>query len=155
MKQIFSILFVAFALSLTALAQENIDLQINGVEIETTEAEVIQKLGKPSSRKKVTGDECQGSLLRLLYPGLILTLEDGNSDEKVVVATAAVTSPKWFFSGIYIGASISEVQKKFGISKSERKKGLDYLYYTIGDGGAEFIFQKGKLVKIYWEFNFC
>lgn len=52
MKQFFSILFVALALSLTASAQENIALQINGVEIETTEAEVIQKLGKPSSRKR-------------------------------------------------------------------------------------------------------
>ncbi len=150
MKQFFSILFVAFALSLTASAQENIALQINGVEIETTEAEVIQKLGKPSSRKKVTGHECQGSLLRLRYPGLIMELEDSG-----VVAAATVTSSKWSFSGIHIGASVSEVQKKFGISKSERKKGLDYLGYIFGDGYADFVFQKDKLVKIYWEFNFC
>lgn len=155
MKQFFSILFVAFALSLTASAQQTIALDINGVEIETTEAEVIQKLGKPSSRKRgVSNNECRGgSPMILRYPGLIIDLDI--TDESGVVAAATVTSPKWFFSGINIGASISEVQKKFGISESERKKGLDYLYYAVSDGFAEFIFRKGKLVKIYWEFNFC
>ena len=143
------------ALSLTASAQKTIALDVNGVEIVTTKAEVNQKLGKPASSKKFEGNECQGSLLRLSYPGLVIELEDGNSDEKVIVATATVTSPKWSFSGIHIGASVSEVQKKFGNSKSERKKGLDHLHYIIGDGFAEFIFRKGKLVKIYWEFNFC
>ncbi len=155
MKQLFLVLLTVFTLSLAVSAQKTIDLNINGVEIETTEAEAIQKLGKPSSRKKFEGDECQGSLLRLLYSGLILELEDGKSNEKIVVATATVTSPKWSFSGIYIGASVSEVKKKFGDSKSERKKGLDYLSYIIGDGYADFVFQKGKLVKIHWEFNFC
>ena len=151
MKQLFLVLLAVFALSLAASAQENIELDVNGVKIEATEAEVIQKLGKPSSRKKAAGSEChQGSLLILRYSGLIIELESLG-----VVAAATVTSPKWSFSGIRIGASISEVQKKFGISESERKKGLDYLYYTIGDGGAELIFQKGKLVKIHWEFNFC
>jgi len=150
MKQLFLISFFILAFSFTAAAQQTIALDINGVEIETTEAEVIKKLGKPSSRKSGAGNECQGNLLRLRYPGLIIELEDSG-----VVAAATVTSPKWSFSGIRIGASVSEVQKKFGISKSERKKGLDYLYYGIGDGGAEFVFRKGKLVKIYWEFNFC
>jgi hypothetical protein len=152
MKQLFLISFFIIAFSFTTAAQQTIALDVNGVEIVTTEAEVIQKLGKPSSRKRGAGNECQGSLLILRYPGLIIELNSGRSS---VVAAATVTSPKWSFSGIRIGASVSEVQKKFGISKSERKKGLDYLYYTIGDGYAEFIFQKGKLVKIYWEFNFC
>jgi hypothetical protein len=144
-------LFTVFTLSLSVSAQQTIALDVNGVEIETTEAEVIKKLGKPSSRKSGAGNECQqGNLLILRYPGLIIELEDSG-----VVAAATVTSPKWSFSGIRIGASVSEVQKKFGISKSERKKGLDYLHCGIGDGSAEFIFQKGKLIKIYWEFNFC
>ncbi len=155
MKQLFLILSTVFALSLAVAAQETIALDVNGVEVETTKAEVIQKLGKPASSKKVEGNECQGSLRKLLYPGLILELEDGNLNEKIVVATATITSPKWSFSGIRIGASVSEVQKKFGISESERKEGLDYLSYTIGDGYADFVFQKGKLVKINWEFNFC
>lgn len=150
MKQLFLTLFIILASSFMVSAQQTIALDVNGVKIETTEAEAIQKLGKPSSRKKVTGHECQGGLLRLHYPGLIIELEDSG-----VVAAATVTSPKWSFSGINIGASVSEVKKKFGISESERKKGLDYLHYSIGDGGAEFIFRKGKLVKIYWEFNFC
>lgn len=89
----------------------------------------------------------------LRYPGLIIELE--NSDGTSVVAEATVTSPKWSFSGINIGASVSEVQKKFGISESERKKVFDYLHYTVGDGFAELVFREGKLVKIYWEFNFC
>jgi hypothetical protein len=153
MKQFFSILFVAFALSLTASAQQTIALDVNGLEVVTTKAEIIQKLGKPSSsRKKVDDNECRGNFLLVLrYPGLTLELED----TKYTTATATVTSPKWSFSGIRIGASIDEVRKRFGDSESERKKALDYLYYTVGDGGAEFIFRKGKLVKIYWEFNFC
>lgn len=64
-----------FALSLAVSAQEMTGLQFNGVEIATTEAEVIQKLGKPSSRKRSAGNECQGSLLKLRRPGLMIKIE--------------------------------------------------------------------------------
>ena len=154
MKQLFLVLFTVFALSLAVSAQETIEFDVNGVKIETTEAEVIQKLGKPLSRKKgVSNNECRGgSQVILHYPGLVFDLD---IKDKSGVAATTVTSPKWSFSGIRIGASISEVEKKFGDGKAERKKGLDYLNYIVGDGFAEFVFQKGNLVKIYWEFNFC
>lgn len=155
MKQLFSVLLAVFALSLTVSAQENIELNINGVKIETTEAQVIQKLGKPSSRKKgANNSECRGgNAVILRYPGLLIELE--TSDGTAVIAVATVTLPKWSFSGIKIGASVSEVQKKLGSSELERKKDLGYLYYGVGDGGAKLVFQKGRLVKIHWEFNFC
>src|SRR4028119_1982378 len=94
-----------FALSLAVLAQEMSGLQFNGVEIATTEAEVIQKLGKPSSRKRSAGNECQGSLLKLRYPGLMIEIESSGGTS--VVAAATVTSPKRSVSGIRIGASVS------------------------------------------------
>lgn len=156
MKYIFLIAFLVLVSSLAVAAQQTPPLQINGIEVETTKAKVIQKLGKPSSsRKKTDGNECRGDLLRLRYPGLIIELEDGNSNKKTVIATATVTSSKWSVSGIKISASVSEVQKKFGDGESGKKNGLDYLRYYPGDGYADFIFQKGKLVRIYWEFNFC
>jgi hypothetical protein len=100
------------------LAQQTIALDVNGVKIETTEAEVIQKLGKPSSRKRSVGNERQqGSLLRLRYPGLIIEFESLG-----VVAAATVTSPKWSFSGIRIGANVSEVQKNSASANRREKK---------------------------------
>lgn len=149
-------MLAVFALSAAVSAQQTIDLRFNNIEIATTEAKVIQTLGKPSSREKGGVVPCSNNtdfFLLLRYSGLVLELE--NSGGTSVVATATVTSPKWSVSGIRIGESIGEVKKKLKFGGSRREKGLHYLIYYNGDGSAEFIFQKGKLVKIYWEFNFC
>jgi len=155
MKQLFFILFVAFALSITASAQR-IDLQVNGVEVGATEAIVVQKLGKPSSRKKGGIVPCHDgeTLLTLRYPGLVLELaEDINGN--FTVFTVTVTSPKWSVSGISVGASVEDVRKKFGSGKLTKEKGLVYLSYYITDGYANFVFQNNKLVKVDWELNLC
>ena len=155
MKHFFSILFIAFALSITASAQEIIDLQVNGVGIGATDTEVILKLGKPTSRKKGRMNECVGGEpLTLRYPGLVLELSE-DMDDKFTVLTVTVTSPKWSVSGISIGASVNQVRKKFGDSKLTKEKGLEYLNYSISDGYANFVFRKKTLVEIYWELNLC
>jgi len=156
MKRFFFILFVAFVLSLTASAQETIDLQISGVEIGATETTVVQKLGKPSSRKKGGIVPCHDGemLLTWRYPGLTLEFWE-NLDGKFIVFTATVTSPKWSVSGINIGASVADVRRKFGDSDLTKEKGLDYLSYYITDGYANFVFKKNKLIKIDWEVNMC
>jgi len=156
MKQFFSILFVAFALSLTASAQETIDLQVNGVGMHATEATVVQKLGKPSSRKKGGIVPCHDgeTLLTWRYPGLALEFSE-NLEGKFTVFTATVTSPKWSVLGINIGASVGDVRRKFGDGKLTKEKGLNYLSYYITDGYANFVFKKNKLIKIDWEVNMC
>lgn len=158
MKRMFLILLAVFALSPAISAQdEDGNLQFNGIKILTSKAEVIRKLGKPLSSSKITDaeNECRGDLLRLRYSGLTLELEGDEADGKSVIATAVVTSSKWSVSGVRIGESIGEVKKKLKFGGARKEKGLDYLIYYSGDGAAEFIFRKDKLVKIDWEFNFC
>jgi hypothetical protein len=156
MKRFFLILFVAFVLSLPAPAQ-TIDLQVGGVEIGTTYPTVIQKLGKPVSKKKGGIVPCGSNdetLLTLRYRGLALELTEGLSG-KFFVFTAKVTSPKWSVSGIRVGASVEDVKKKFGSGELTKEKGLEYLSYYITDGYANFVFQNNKLVKVDWELNLC
>jgi hypothetical protein len=131
-------------------------LQVNGVGIGATEATVVQKLGKPSSRKKGGIVPCYAGdvLLTLRYPGLVLELSD-DLDGKLTVFTATVTSPKWSVSGIHIGASVEDVRKKFGNGKLTNEEGLEYLSYYITDGYANFVFRNNKLIEVNWELNLC
>ena len=55
-----------------------------------------------------------------------------------------ITSNKWSVSGLHIGARQREIVKKFGAGP-----------YFIKDGYANFQYQRGRLVKMEWEFNFC
>ena len=156
MKRLFLIYFIMLASLLAVSAQQTIDLQINGVGIGATEAAVVQKLGKPSSKKKGGIVPCYNgdTLLTLRYPGLVLELTEDLSGN-FFVFTTTVTSPKWSVSGINIGANVNEVQKKFGNGKIMKEEGLEYLSYYITDGYANFVFKKKKLIKIDWELNLC
>ena len=156
MKRFFFILFVALALPLTASAQ-TIDLQVNGVGVATPYSIVLQKLGKPLSKKKGGTFPCDnGEMLTLRYQGLIVKLIEANDGTGFIVGSVDVTSPKWSISGINVGASTKDVQTKFGqLEEKTKKSGLENLSYGMAEGFANFYFRNNKLVKISWEFNIC
>lgn len=156
MKRFFFILFVAFALPLTASAQ-TIDLQVSGVGVATPYSIVLQKLGKPLSKKKGGTFPCDnGEMLILRYQGLIVKLIEANDGTGFIVGSVDVTSPKWSISGINVGASIKDVQTKFGqLEEKTKKSGSENLSYGMAEGFANFYFRNNKLVKISWEFNIC
>jgi len=156
MKRFLFILIIAFALSLTASAQ-TIDLQVKGVEIATPYSTVIQKLGKPLSKKKGGTFPCDNSdMLTLRYKGLIVRLIEANDGTGFIVGSVSITSAKWSISGVNIGASIKDIQTRFGQSEVETKKsGLENLSYGMAEGFANFYFRNNKLVKVSWEFNIC
>lgn len=144
-----------FALSFTSLAQ-TIDLQVSGVGVTTPYSIVLQKLGKPLSKKKGGTFPCGDEMLTLRYQGLIVKLIEANDGTGFIVGSVDVTSPKWSVSGINVGASIKDVQTKFGqLEEKTKKSGLENLSYGMAEGFANFYFRNNKLVKISWEFNIC
>lgn len=157
MKQLFLISFVIFASFFAVSAQQMIDLQVNGVKIATPYSVVVQKLGKPSSKKKGGTFPCDnnGEMLTLRYQGLVIKLIEANDGTGYFVGAINITSAKWSASGINIGATVKEVRDRFGNSELTKKLGLKNLSYGMGEGFADFYFRNGKLVKINWEFNIC
>jgi hypothetical protein len=156
MKQlVFLFLIVLFALPFTTLAQ-TIDLQVNGVGTTAQYSVVLEKLGKPLSKKKGGVFPCDnGEMLTLRYQGLIVRLIEANDGTGFIVGSIDVTSPKWSVSNINVGASMKDVQAKFGQSDKTKKSGLENLSYGMAEGFANFYFRNNKLVKISWGFNIC
>lgn len=157
MKQLFLISSLVFAFSFTTAAQETIDLQVNGVGVYTPYSTVVQKLGKPLSEKKGGDFPCnEGGALTLRYKGLIVKLIEANDGTGFIVGSISITSAEWSISGVNIGASIKDIQTRFGQSEVETKEsGLENLSYGMAEGFADFYFRNNKLVKVYWEFNIC
>ncbi len=151
-----SVLFVSLTLPLTVFA-ETIDLKVKGVGVGTSYSTVLKKLGRPLSNKKGGSFPCdQGNpMLNLRYSGLVIKLIQ-DSNNQYFVASMEVSSPKWIASGITIGASIREVQERFGQNNNlSKKKGLENLPYFIEDSYANFYFRNKKLIKVAWELNAC
>ena len=136
---------------------EMIKLQIKGIYIENSYyKDVLRQFGKPLSSKKRGTNPCGGTKLTLRYPGLIINLDPDENEQNFFVVFAEITSPEWEVSGIRIGASLEDVQAKFGKSSElSKESGLETIWYYAGDGGADFYFRKNKLVKITWEMNLC
>ena len=136
---------------------EMIKLQIKGVNIENSYYEdVLRQFGKPLSSKKRGTNPCGGTKLTLRYPGLTISLDPDENEQKFFVVFAEITSPEWEVSGIRIEASLEDVRAKFGKSSELIKESkLETIWYYAGDGGANFYFRKNKLVKITWEMNLC
>ncbi len=137
--------------------QINFDnLKIKGVGLSTSYSDVLRQIGKPLKSKKGGEFPCGNTLLTLRYSGLVLELEEDDRLKNFNVVSMEVTSPKWSVSGIGIGASIEEIQAKFGEPSNRGKEsGKDELYYGNGDGWATFQFRDNKLVRMRWEYNWC
>ena len=150
-------LFIAFCLSPAAFFAQTIELDVNGVNIGSSYAAIIEKLGRPSSVKKGGIVPCSDGSDRIIlrYPGLVLMLETNESGENFGVYDIKVTSNKWSVSGLKIGTSKNGLLTKFGGGREVQENGNPYLAYFITDGYARFRFKHNRLTEAAWELNFC
>ena len=152
-----AILLLYIWFSSQSIFGQTIDLNVNGVEINNSYADVIKKLGKPAKSKKDGNVPCSDGSTRstLHYSGLILKLESNPEVKDFGVYKVEVTSAKWSVRGVRIGDSKEAVFAKFGKGNELFEVGRPYLAYFIVDGYASFYFHDERLAKIVWEFNFC
>ncbi len=114
---LFSILLIFLTLPVCGQSESReIDLRLNSIGSGTTDLVILQKLGKPSSRKTGGIVPCSdgSTLLTLRYPGLVIELARDEDEKNFSVFIINVTSPKWVMSCISIGANIEDVKAKFG-----------------------------------------
>lgn len=160
MKQTLFSLLMLFAFSLTAFAQEEVDLRIDGIGFGSTHTQVIRKFGKPNRIKNEGINECaNGEELTYSYPGLkIGLLSEGEGKNKIykVYSVEVTSSNRAINSDIKIGTIYEEVLTKFG-KPSETAADKSSLVYVNKDnnGFAGFTFKDNKLVKIVWEETIC
>jgi hypothetical protein len=166
MNQLSSFILLLF-LVLPVLGQQKlreIDLQVEGISSGTPYTTVLRNLGKPLRRKakRTTASlSCSGSAetdLTLFYSGLQIYLHGYGRGRNLEVYSIEVVSPKWTASGISIGASVEEVQNKFGEpNPTEEDSGETVFYYvTKGNlGGVNFYFRNKKLVKVKMTETLC
>jgi len=166
MKQITSFVLLIF-LSLPAWGQEKlreVDLRVNGIGSGTLYPTVIRNLGKPLQRKATRTAEslsCAGAAetdVTLLYSGLQISLFGDGRGRNLTVYTIEVSSLKWMASGVRIGASMKEVESKFGepISKAGQSGETIFHYVTKGNlGMVNFYFRNDKLVKVVMTETLC
>lgn len=148
-------------------AAMDIDFEIKGVGIGTSETEVLQKLGKPLQSKKTTVDEvCGGDFQKTLhYSGLTFGLSSDDEGRNYSVISVDVSSPKWMEESLFkLGADAKDVETAFDEpnlfnqpNSKETDKGQTIFYYTLRrhEGGAKLYFQNNKLTRISWTLDFC
>lgn len=148
-------------------AATDIDFEIKGIGIGTSEAEVLQKLGKPLQSKKSSIDEvCAGEFQKTLrYSGLAFGLSSDDEGRNYSVIAVDVTSSKWMEESIFkLGADARDVETAFDEptlfnqpTLKETDGGQTIFYYTLRrhEGGAKIFFQNNKLTRISWSLNFC
>lgn len=139
----FVFLFGSFLFTANLLTGQIISPRINGLDMGAKYPDIVRKLGRPLSDRRGGKVPCGGAMRTLYYNGLVLRLETGGR-ESFGLYKVEVTSSKWAVSGIRVGASRSELVKKFGRGP-----------YFINEGFARFYFRKNRLIKMQWEFNFC
>lgn len=139
----------------------DIDFEIKGVGIGTSEVDVLQKLGKPLQSKKIGIDEvCAGEFQKTLhYSGVAFGLSSDDNGQNYSVISVEVTSSEWMDdSMIKIGVDVKEVEAAFdqpNLKESDEKQTIFYYTLRRHEGGAKLYFQNNKLTRISWALNFC
>ncbi len=159
----FLLLGITVFASAQAPSENRIDLKINGVGLESSNAAVIRQFGKPTrqSQGKPFLSECSGSretLLTLHYPGLKVDLSGDGRGRNFKVTSIETNRAGWSISpGIVIGSNLNSVRAKLGRpERTEDEDGFKVLrYFLTVDGGAAFYFRANKLVKVSWALDLC
>lgn len=162
---LFFVLLIVLTLPVSGQKKwREVDLHVNGIGSGTSYSTVIRKLGKPrrSKTEKINASlACSGSAetrLILVYTGLEITLLGDGRGRNLSVYSIDVTSQKWIASGISVGASIKEVQAKFGEPNSTAEKSGETIlnYVTKANlGGVNFYFRNNKLIKVTMTETLC
>lgn len=168
MKTIVLAALLTLLAAFTALAQHNpdaepLDFKIKGVGHDTTYASALKLLGKPKKQKdrKQPIDECfaKPTLFRsMTYDGMEISLMGDARGRGMKVYEIHITSGKWNFNGIAIGAGEADVAAKLG--KPYNRSDLDYeivLEYQVEDADpfVSFHFKDKKLYKILMAESLC
>jgi hypothetical protein len=158
MKRTLAILFVLIVAAGNSFGQQFIRVKTKGIEVGTSKANVLRRIGRPVSIRKGAEYPCAVRSVDMRYGGLLLEMLESELDGekgKLFVARMTITSRKWVVNGIRIGASASAVRTRFGAASWYKDRLGQFLGYNIGDGSANFYFSRGRLVKIVSELNAC
>ncbi len=127
--------------------------EVNGIAIGDREVELLEKFGKPKTKKTEGKNPCGDVKTVWGYDGIIFTL-DGKRDESIIVEIEIV-SPQWKIApGINVGDGIEDVHSKMkgqGLFNDEDNS----LSYGDGDGFIAFHLTDGKVSKIIRTLNMC
>jgi len=163
----------AFAFLLLVLSFETISAQavntarikVNGVGLDSTYAQVVKALGKPTNEDVAKEEGCIGGLEKSIkYPGISFYMMNGDSKggKTFEVKSFELTAPGYLVSGIKIGDTPATVRKKYGRKytvDTEREPGETMWLYEMSDrygpGTTAVVFKKGKVVKIGASYQVC
>lgn len=170
MKTIILAIVLTLVASFAAVAQHNpdakpLDLNIKGVTYDSTYASVIKLLGKAKKQKDIKeySTECRDkpSTFRVMeYDGLDIGLMGDIRGRGMKVHSIGLDSAKWKFNGVTIGASETDVVKKFGKPRlrvsNDETADVTYEYQMItGAGATTFYFKDKKLISIQMAEPMC
>jgi hypothetical protein len=152
--KIICLVILLCVMSISAAAQ--LTFKVKGVGYNSAYATVLKLLGKPSKQTsmKEYSTECldKPTMFRTMtYSGMEIGLMGDIRGRGMKVFSIAITSAKWNFDGITIGASEAVVTAKFG--KPRLRSDLDYEIMSEYDitpdyVGLSFHFKNNKLFKI-------
>ena len=156
MKRIvFLISLSFFAFSVNSFGQK-IDFKVKGIDVGESQQMVLSKLGNPLTSKNDGTNPCGGTKKILTYSGLRIIFDEGE-DNRSIVKSIEVTSPKWEMAqGLKIGSNLQKVQSIYGQSiKITKESDYDIATYYDGDGTVNFYLRDGKLFKAIRDLNLC
>lgn len=115
---------------------ERIDFQVNGVRLQSTERDVLKRLGKPT---KVTPWESHTDLKVFHYEGLEIRLYETNGVRRV--DSIEITSPLRSIQGVTIGTSVQDAKSQLGppIDESPPIEGYPRYFDYLGLGDEYYV----------------
>lgn len=168
MKRIILAIVLTLVASFAAVAQHNpdaepLDFKVKGVGHNATYASALKLLGKPKKQidRKQPIDDCfaKPTLFRTMtYDGMQISLMGDSRGRGMKVYEILITSAKWNFNGVAIGAGEADVAAKLG--KPYNRADLDYevvFEYQVEDADpfVSFHFKDKKLYKILMAESLC
>lgn len=153
------LIFATVAVSAQDEPEKKMDVNVRGITLDSSYAEVQRRLGKPTRRKETPvsdSDECglTGKEIELNYTGMKITLHKYQNSNTYKVTAMEITGSRWMRElrltpGV---TTATHIRARFGRPGSdERSSTTRELGYTIVDGeqGIAFVFNRaGKLTKV-------
>lgn len=140
-------------------------LKLRGVGLDSSYAQVVKTLGKPSKETAPTAEECIGGQEKdLEYDGISFRMMNGDSKggKTFEVKSFEVTGSQYVVSGVRIGDAQTLVRKIFGRRFSTDKDpqtGETIWHYAMSDregpGTTTFKFKNGKITYIASDYLVC
>ncbi|MBV9241510.1 MAG: hypothetical protein JO314_05835 [Acidobacteria bacterium] len=127
-------------------------LRVNGVSLGTSEREMLRLLGKPQKVDRDVEADDQRLDRQYTYPGLVIGIVE--TDGRRFVSSIEVTSGDWDISGIKIGSTVDDVQKRFGWSKDAIRGSLSYRD-EASDQDFDIDYENGRVTHVFAAYDFC